>query len=283
MIRLALPKGKIEQEVVRLLADAGISLKSSSRAYRPSLSLPGIETKILKPQNIVEMLHLGSRDIGFAGADWVKELGAEVVELLDTGLNPVKIVAACPVSLIEDGTLPKRTIVVASEYENLSLNWIKERKLDAKFVRVNGATEVFPPEDADCIIDNTATGSTLRANGLEVIDELMESSTRFYANPKVLEKREAKEIIENIVLLLNSVLEARKRVMLEVNVLAENLDSVIEILPCMRVPTVSSLHHGAGFALKAAVPRDALAKLIPLIKARGGSDIVVSTVSNIVP
>src|SRR3989449_7895511 len=104
--RLGLPKGRMEQGVLTLLADAGISVRPSARGYRPQVSLPGAEAKMLKPQNIVEMLALGSRDVGFAGADWVAELeggagGADVVELLDTGLDPVQLVAAAPVALLE--------------------------------------------------------------------------------------------------------------------------------------------------------------------------------------
>src|SRR2546427_3810659 len=140
------------------------TLFRSARGYRPDVSLPDTEAKILKPQNIVEMLALGSRDLGFAGADWVAELQANVVELLDTGLDPVEVVAAVPGALLENGRLPERHLVVASEYERLAQRWITERGLSAEFVRSYGATEVFPPEDADLIVDNTATGATLEAN-----------------------------------------------------------------------------------------------------------------------
>src|SRR5690606_3800644 len=96
LVHLGLPKGRMHDNVLRPLADAGLRLTFGRRGYRPSISLPGFEAKILKPQNIAEMLHLGSRDVGFAGADWVAELEAEVVELLDTGLDPVRVVAAAP-------------------------------------------------------------------------------------------------------------------------------------------------------------------------------------------
>ena len=99
LVHLALPKGRMEEGVLRLLADAGIRLTFDRRGYRPTISLDGFETKILKPQNIVEMLHLGSRDLGFAGADWVVEKGAELVELVDTALDPVRIVAAAATRL----------------------------------------------------------------------------------------------------------------------------------------------------------------------------------------
>src|SRR5947208_11448970 len=215
--RLGLPKGRMETGVLTLLADAGIHVRPSARGYRPDVSLPGAEAKLLKPQNIVEMLVLGSRDVGFAGADSVAELEADVVELLDTGLDPVQLVAATPIALLESGRLPTRRLVVASEYERLTRRWIGTNGLCAEFVRSYGATEVFPPEDADVIVDNTATGATLEANGLVVVDELMRSSTRLYANPEALEDRARRRRIDDLVMLLESVLVARRRVMLEVN------------------------------------------------------------------
>jgi ATP phosphoribosyltransferase-like protein len=182
-----------------------------------------------------------------------------------------------------DGGLPDQHIVIASEYERLTRQWIDEAGLDASFVRSYGATEVFPPEDADCIVDNTATGSTLKANDLEIVHTLMTSSTRLFANPRAMEIPEKREQIENLRLVLTSVVEARKRVMLEVNVSRDQLDRVIEVLPCMREPTISELHGEGGYAVKAAVPRSALATLIPELKSRGGADIVVSSLSQIVP
>ena len=166
VIRLALPKGRMQRGVLGLLADAGIEVALGERDYRPGISLPGFAVKVLKPQNIVQMLHIGSRDAGFAGADWVAEQGADLVELLDTGLDPVRLVAAAPHGLLVDGRLPARPLVVASEYEQLTSGWIERAGLDARLALSYGATEVFPPDDADYIVDNTATGSTLRANGL---------------------------------------------------------------------------------------------------------------------
>jgi ATP phosphoribosyltransferase len=282
LVHLALPKGRMEAAVLALLADAGIRLTFGRRGYRPSLSLEGFETKILKPQNIVEMLHVGSRDVGFAGADWVAELGAELVELLDTGLDPVRLVAAAAPEFT-DGGLKRAPFVVASEYQRLTREWLARRGLQATFVHSYGATEVFPPEDADCIVDNMATGETLKANGLVVVDELMRSSTRLYAHPRALEAPSRRARIDTLVLLLRSVIDARERVMLEVNVSADRLEAVVEVLPCMREPTMAPLHGDQGFALKAAVPRRDLPRVIPAIKARGGTDIVVTALAQIVP
>ena len=282
-LRLALPKGRMQDAVLVLLADAGIRVTPTARGYRPAVSLPDCEAKILKHQNIVEMLELGSRDVGFAGADWVEELDAEVVELIDTGLDPVSVVVAAPTGLFERLDEIGQPLVVASEYERLAKAWIARRDLDAEFVRSFGATEVFPPEDADVIIDNTATGSTLRANDLEIVDTVITSSTRLYASPQAMETDGKRERIEDLSLLLRSVLDARKRVMIEVNAPEDRLKEVVSLLPCMREATVAPLFGNSGYAVKAAVLREKLHEIIPAIKAAGGTDVAVTDISQIVP
>ena len=273
----------MQAATLTLLSDAGIEVRAGARGYRPSLSLEGVEAKLLKPRNIVEMLASGSRDLGFAGADWVLEGAVELVELCDTALDPVRIVAAAPEALLEGGELPRRQLVVASEYEHLTSRWIAARELDARCLRTHGATEVFPPEDADLVVDNSATGQTLEANGLRIIDILLHSSTRLYAAPRALEDPSRRRRIEEFVLVIESVLAARQRVMIEVNVCEAQLEALVAAMPCMREPTVSSLHASAGFAVKAAVPRRDLPRLVPALKAAGGTDIVVSSLAQIVP
>ena len=282
-LRLAVPKGRMQEGVVHLLAEAGVQLVSSARSYRPSISLPRCEVKVLKPQSVVEMLHMGSRDLGFTGKDWVAELDGDLVQLLDTGLDPVRLVAAVPRQLLSAGIESRPGLIVASEYERLTRRWIEHRGLEARFLRSYGATEVLPPEDADVIIDNTATGSTLEANGLEIVDEVMSSSTCLFASPEALQEPLKKQRIEDFVLLLSSVLEARRRVMVEVNVDESRLAGILEALPCMREPTISQLAGGHGFAVKAAVLRTELPEVVPRVKALGGTDVVVTHLGQIVP
>lgn len=282
-VRFAIPKGRMQDGVLKLLRESGVEVLASSRSYRPSISLDGFELKVLKPRAIVEMLDAGARDCGFAGADWVVESGADLVELLDTGLNPVRLIAAAPESLLVDGTLPDRPLVVASEYAQLTRGWIEQMRLDATLLRSYGATEVLPPEDADCVVDNTATGSTLTANNLTIIDELMTSSTRLYASRAAMQNPNKREKIERLTLLVRAVLEARTRVMVEVNVSSDCLDAVVGVLPCMREPTISTLRSESGYAVKAAVPRAELTSVIPAVRRAGGTDIVVTTPEQIVP
>ncbi len=282
-IKLAIPKGRMYDGVSKLMGDAGIRIRTSSRDYRPTLSLPGFDVKILKPRAVIEMLNMGARDLGFAGEDWVCEDNADLVELLDTGLDRVRLVAAIPQRSDENKLLNRENAIVASEYVKLTRRWIDAKGYNSRLIRSYGATEVLPPEDADCIIDNTATGATLEANNLRIIDELMVSTTRLYASKSAMENPIKREQIERFTLLVRSVLEARVRVMLELNVSNENLAGVIEVLPCMRTPTVAPMHNDDGFAVKVAVPREQLTQVIPLIKQRGGTDIIVTNPAQIVP
>ncbi|MDH7483610.1 MAG: ATP phosphoribosyltransferase [Spirochaetales bacterium] len=303
-LRIGIPKGRMQAKVVELFNDAGIPLSVDEREYRPRIGngKPATtasrhityEAKLLKPQNILEMLASGSRDIGFAGADWVRELGVDVVELLDTGLDPVTIVAAMPESLAEAfqrcggsvqalASVCGRTPIVASEYETIARQWIEAQLPGASFVRSYGATEVFPPEDADIIIDNAATGTTLRANKLAIVDTIMTSSTRLFASRSAMANPVKRDAADALILLFKSVLEARRRVMLEVNISAELLEGLVSILPCLRAPTIAPLGKGDAFAVKVAAPREMLASLIPEIKRRGGTDIVVTEMCQLVP
>ncbi|MEZ6015205.1 MAG: ATP phosphoribosyltransferase [Planctomycetota bacterium] len=290
-LRLALPKGRQQAGVERLFQDAGITLSTGARGYRPTLSLERVEAKLLKPQNVVGMLAAGARDVGFCGADWVAEAGVDLVRLLDLDLDPVRLIAAAPPDVaarIGDGGAAQgapqpRPLIVASEYARLAADWIAARALDARVLKTFGATEVFPPEDADVIVDNSATGATLRANGLVIIDEVMRSTTGLYAAPAALEDRELRPLIDDLVLCLRAVLDARLRVMLELNVDQSCLDRVLDALPCMRQPTIAPLRDDAGFAVRAAVPRAELTRLMPRLKALGATDLVVSPVSLLVP
>ena len=282
-VRLALPKGRMFDQVVDLLKSAGISIRNSERGYRPSISLANYTAKILKPRNVISMLDAGSRDLGFAGQDWIEETGTELVELLDTGLNPVRLIVAAPHQILEDGKLPKRKITVASEYPNLARRWIDDNKLDAEVLQTYGATEVFPPEDADCIMDNTSTGSTLRANGLEIIDQLMTSSTRLYASKAAMQDPGLKEQLEDFTMLIQAVLQARGRVMMDLNVEQKNLEAVCKFLPSMQTPTVSPLSDSGWFAVRTAIPRKELADIIPKLKNAGACDIVTTKAEQLIP
>ena len=272
-IRMVIPKGRIFNKVAKLLNDASIMLEANDRYYIPHIGDSEIEAKIMKPQNIAQLIELGSHDIGFTGHDWIVETESKVEEVMNLRFDPVKIVAAVPMDM-KKTHLRNNNIIVASEYEKIAEHYLSQEKYKYFLIRTFGATEAYPPQDADMIIDNIATGQTLKDHGLKIIAEIMTSSTRFIANKDILKDAWKREKIEELKMLFEAVLNAKVRVMLEMNVPRQKLEEVVRILPCMRAPTVSPLYMEQGYAVKVAVKKEETVKLIPRLKKLGASDIL---------
>jgi len=282
LIKLTLPKGRQQQEVFNLLAEAGLGIRSGEQEYRPACSDPRFEIKLLKAANIPRLVEYGAHDIGITGRDWIEETGADVAELLETGLLPVRVVAAAPIGSDPFARGSAGPLIVASEYENLTARYMQSRKTEYRYVRTYGATEVFPPEDADLIVDNTASGATLRANGLEVLDEILASSSRIIANRATLADPRRREIIDELVLLVTSVLEGRRRVLLDMNVPTDRLEAVVKLLPAMKSPTIQPLHGQRGYAVRVAVLREEVHRILPVIRRAGATDILQTSIQKVV-
>jgi ATP phosphoribosyltransferase len=272
-LKILLPKGRIYDNVIELFAGAGISIKLPERAYRPTVNQNDLEAKVMKPQNIGKLLELGAHDVGFTGRDWIEETNADVVEILDLGFDTVRIIAAVP-NHMNDEDIRNKRVIVATEYEKIAERWLKSQKLDYLVVRTYGATEVFPPDDADMIVDNTATGRTLVENGLRIVDTLMTSSTRMFASKAAMADPEKKQKIMELKMLFEAVLDARDRVMLEMNVVRARFEELVKGLPSMRSPTVSPLYGDDGYAIKIAVKRSEVPILLPKLKTLGATDIL---------
>ncbi|MCL1958055.1 MAG: ATP phosphoribosyltransferase [Spirochaetes bacterium] len=271
-LRILIPKGRIFDNVARLFSEAGFPISLADRTYRPSLGADWLDAKIMKPQNVGELLELGSHDAGFTGIDWIKESGADVEEILDLGFDKVRIIAAVPQDY-DETKLRSKKLVVATEYVNLAEAWLKSSGYDYRILRTYGATEVFPPDDADMIIDNTSSGQTLRDNGLKIIGTILESSTRFTASRSALADPEKRRRIEELAMLFRAVLDGHERVMLEMNIPKEQFESLAN-LPAMRSPTVATLYGDAGYAVKIAVKKHEVPDIIPKLKNLGALDIV---------
>ena len=281
-LKILLPKGRIYENVAALFSDAGIAITLPERAYRPTVNQDDIEAKVMKPQNIGKLLELGAHDVGFTGADWIAETGARVEEIMDLGFDRVRIVAAAPAQ-VSDGDLRKKRVIAATEYVNIAESWLKGQGLDAIIIRTYGATEVFPPDDADIIIDNTSTGRTLQENGLRIVDTVMESSTRLFASRAAMEDAGKKKKIFELKMLFESVLAARGRVMLEMNVPAARLDSLVAAVPAMKSPTIAPLYGGEGYAVKIVAQKEEAPRLLPRLKELGASDILEYTLRKVMP
>ncbi len=278
-LRILLAKGRIYESVYTLLSDVGISLRLPDRTYFPTTNQDDLAFQVVKPQIASALLAKNKADVGFSGKDWVFENGVEndVEEILDLGFDPVRIVAAIPQSVDFD-SLVKNPVTIATEYQNLSKKWICEKKLDGTIFRTWGTSEGFVRADEDSLaqilIDNTSTGSSLRANNLKIVDTLMESSTRMYASKTAMQNPQKKQKILELKMLFESVLAARSRVILEMNVAKDKIDSLIANIPSMKSPTVSPLYANDGFAVKVAVKKSEVPTLIPRLRDLGATDIL---------
>lgn len=286
-LKMVIPKGRLQEKILDLLARIGIEFSMSHRSYRPLCSDPEIEAKLLKPQNIPSLISLGRHDCGFTGLDWVREEDhgsqGNLKELLDLGFNPVRIVAAVPEDLLTKEDWTSQRLIIASEYQRLASAYIQQKQLNAVLIKTYGATEALPPEDADMIIDNTSTGSTLRTNRLAIVDELLRSTTRFISSLSALEDPWKREKLSQMEMLMRSTLNAEDKVLLEMNVAKAHFDTLVTNLPCMRSPTVAPLFKEEGYAVKVAVPSKEVPKLIPQLIALGAKDILEYRLEKLVP
>lgn len=278
-LRVLLAKGRIYESVYELLNDVGISIHLPDRTYFPTTNQEDLFFQVVKPQITSALLASDKADVGFSGKDWVYENGVEdkIEEIMDLGFDPVRIVAAIP-NTVDYDSLIKKPVTIATEYQNLSKKWVEDKKIDGTIFRTWGTSEGFVQDNensiAQILIDNTSTGSSLRANNLKIVDTLMTSSTRMYASKEAMKNPEKKQKILELKMLFESVLNARSRVMLEMNVSRENFENLIKSLPSMKSPTVSPLFGDDGFAVKIAVKKSDVPVLLPKLQKLGATDIL---------
>lgn len=291
MLNLAIPKGSLEQQTLQLFAEADIPVRRrSDREYNATIDDPRIgQVKILRPQEIARYVQLGYFDLGITGYDWVCETGADVVDVLDMAYNkrgigtPVKLVLAVA---RESGIRSARELPpharVATEYLNVTRQYFERQGLSVQVMLSYGATEAKVPEIADAIVELTETGSTLARHGMDIIDVVMESTTKLIANCESYADPTKREEIEEIRTLLGGVLAARGKVLLKMNVPDDRLEQVISIMPAMKAPTVSRLFNTNYYAVEGVVVKAEVNLLIPELKKRGAEDILELPISKIV-
>ncbi|MHA1294173.1 MAG: ATP phosphoribosyltransferase [Promethearchaeota archaeon] len=303
LLKLTIPKGSLQDVVCSFFERAGLKLHfASSRDYKPSVGDPEIYIKLLRPQEIPNYL-IGEDefDVGISGIDWVKETNADVEVILNLEIGGVRIVLAVPSNwdninslddLLKKFNNEKKTLRLSTEYLTLSLNYIKNnqtyKKLygdkaplvitpwkiwgeneNVKIFLSFGATEAKPPEEVDVIIDNTETGSTLRANNLKIIDIIDTSTAVLIANKNALKDDWKREKIKDLKVLLMGVIEASKKLHIFMNVHEENLNKILENLPALKRPTISKLageNSEGWYALNTIIKKEEFLNLIPILR-----------------
>jgi ATP phosphoribosyltransferase len=290
VLSLVLPKGSLERATLDLFDAADLTVRrSSDRDYHASIDDPRIDrVRFLRPQEIPSYVAGGLFDFGITGRDWIAETGADVTTLGELQYSkatsaPVRVVLAVPanvpwqaVSDLPDG------VRISTEFPDLTRRFLDARGVKASIVPSYGATEAKVPDIVDAIVDLTETGSSLRRNGLRILETLLTSYTELVANREAHEDPGKRAAMEDIALLLRGAIRARGNVLLKLNVGVGDLAAVTAMLPAMSSPTITSLARGDMHAVEAVVPKRGVNTLIPALKSAGALDILEIPISKIV-
>jgi ATP phosphoribosyltransferase len=289
MLKIALPKGSLESQTMKLFEEADLQVSKESRGYNPKINDPRVgKVKILRPQEIPTFVAEGYFDLGISGQDCIREAGADVVEITPLSYSkvsdrPIQMVIA----VSEDSTAEKPEDIAAgsrisTEYPKLTKKYFEGLNIPVNVFFSYGATEAKIPELMDAVVDLTETGETLRKNRLKIIGSIMTSTTMLIANKDAWNDKRKRKAIEEIKTLLLGVMEARGRVLLSMNVPEDNLDDVINTLPAMKKPTVSKLYKIDYYEITTVVDKKNVNILIPELKNKGAEDILELPIAKIV-
>ena len=290
MLSLVLPKGSLERATLELFDAADLTVRrSSDREYHASIDDPRIDrVRFLRPQEIPSYIERGLFDLGITGRDWITETGAEVASLGElkyskATTDPIRVVLAVP-----DGApwqsvtdLPEG-VRISTELPAMTSRYLEANGVKAMVIPSHGATEAKVPDIVDAIVDLTETGSSLRRNGLRILDTLLTSYTELVANTDAYADAGKRAAMEDIALLLQGAIRARGNVLLKLNVPTARLQAVTEMLPAMSSPTITALARGDMNAVESVVPKGRVNTLIPALKAAGAIDILEIPISKIV-
>jgi len=290
LLSLVLPKGSLERATLDLFDAADLTVRrSSDRDYHASVADPRVDrVRFLRPQEIPSYLERGLFDLGITGRDWITETGAEVVSLGElkyskATADPVRVVLAVPDSApwrsVSD--LPEG-VRISTELPALTSRYLEAHGVKAMVVPSYGATEAKVPDIVDAIVDLTETGSSLRRNGLRILDTVLTSYTELVANADAYTDADKRAAMEDIALLLRGAIEARGNVLLKLNVPAAQLTAVTDMLPALSSPTITALARSDMNAVETVVPKRSVNTLIPALKSAGARDILEIPISKIV-
>ena len=290
MLSLVLPKGSLERATLDLFDAADLTVRrSSDREYHASIDDPRIErVRFLRPQEIPSYIERGLFDLGITGRDWITETGAEVASLGELHYSkvtsqPVRVVLAVPNgSPWQSVTDLPEGVRISTELPAMTSRYLAEHGVKAMVIPSYGATEAKVPDIVDAIVDLTETGSSLRRNGLRILDTLLTSYTELVANTEAYADGAKRAAMEDIALLLSGAIRARGNVLLKLNVPSAQLTAVTAMLPAMSSPTITALARGDMNAVETVVPKRSVNTLIPALKAAGARDILEIPISKIV-
>lgn len=286
-LKLGFPKGSLQESTIELFKKAGIRINTSSRSYFPSCDDDEIEIMLVRSQEMAKYVQDGVFDAGLTGRDWICESGAKVKEICElqyakSGFRPVRWVLAVPndskIKSIKDLN-GKR---VATELLNYTKKYFAKNKVKAQIEFSWGATEAKAGKLVDAIVELTETGSSLRANNLRIVEELLVSTTRLIANNNSLKDCWKKEKIENLAILLKGALAAEGMVGLKMNIPFKQLPVIEEILPALRKPTISNLSDGNWVALEVIIEEKIVKKILPALKRAGAEGIIEYPLNKII-
>lgn len=280
LLKIGIPKGSLESATIELFRKSGWRISVSSRSYFPTVDDDEIRCTLVRAQEMSRFVEMGTLDIGLTGKDWILENGSDVVVVQDlvyskTSASPARwvLVVAEDSSIHELKDLEGKKIY--TELVNFTKRYFTERKIKVDVEFSWGATEGKVIEGlCDAVVEVTETGSTLRANKLRIVEELLQTNTQLIANRESYQDPWKKEKIEQISLLLQGALQAEGMVGLKMNVSANDLKSLIEILPCITAPTISNLFQSDWFAVEVMVSEKVVRELIPKLLKRGAEGII---------
>ncbi|MCL2484953.1 MAG: ATP phosphoribosyltransferase [Endomicrobia bacterium] len=286
-LRLGFPKGSLQDSTVELFKKAGIKINVSSRSYFPSSDDDELEIMLVRSQEMARYVQEGFFDAGLTGFDWICESGAKVKEVCElnyakSGFRPVRWVLCVPEASKIKSVKDLQGKRVATELINYTKKYFAKNKVKADIEFSWGATEAKAGALVDAIVELTETGSSLRANKLRIVDEVLTSTTRFIANDKALNDKWKREKIENMAMLLKGALAAEGMVGLKMNVPIESLDKVVAVLPALKKPTISQLSDESWLALEVIIEEKTVKKLIPALKRAGAEGIIEYPLNKII-
>ncbi len=279
LVKLALPKGSLQESTLELMRKAGFHCAVGSRSYSPWVDDEELEIMLIRAQEIARYVDSGIFDAGLTGRDWIVETGADVIEVAELVYakhtrKPLRWVLAVPESSDIRSVHDLEGKRIATEVVNMTEAYLNKHDVCAKVEFSWGATEAKAPDLVDAIVEITETGGSLRANKLRILDTLTESTTRFVANRSSWEDPDKRRKIENMALLLKGAMLAEEMVGLKMNVRRTDLDAVATLLPALQNPTVSPLADQDWVAIEVMIEEHTIRQLIPALKRAGAQGLV---------